>query len=204
MFSTFDRLFNFAIHAIVFFTAVIIIAVFWFTATYLFNSFIVYFLIIVFGCLLGIIAGAYLYVILTLPFQLSKKFDAIKNKVALQYYASVNDFQNEIATLIMEIFSYPGVRVDGGVFEFKGADKLTVNVDFDLDIFTDLSIKNMVKRSHGMKAFYIPIHLGNQNLGSMIVFSRGLTLPILRMVLLDFESYMLDDQLMHVQFQQGK
>lgn len=201
MFSTFERIFNFAINTIVFLAALIITAVFWFLATFLFDSFALYFGIAAFGVLLGIIVGAYLYLVLSLPFQLSKKFDKIKDKVALKEYGSVAEFQNDIATFIIDVFAYPGITIDGGVFDFNKAERLTVNVDFDLELLSDLSEEKTIKKVNGFKAFYIPISLGNQNLGSMILFSKSFTLPILYAVLLDFENYMLDDQLLHVQLQ---
>jgi len=50
------------------------------------------------------------------------------------------------------------------------------------------------------KAFYIPICIGNKSLGHMILISNNYVLPIMYSILLDFENYMLDDQLLHVQY----
>ncbi|MBI9066652.1 MAG: hypothetical protein JEZ09_05125 [Salinivirgaceae bacterium] len=204
MFSTFDRIYTFSINTIAFIVAVVITALFWVGATHLFSNISIYIPITIFGGLLGVLIGAYLYVILSIPFQLSKKFDVIKNKVALHGYESVDEFQKEIAAFIIKMFKYPGVSIDGGVFRFKGAEILTYNIDFDLEKLNSLSENKPIIRLNGGKAFYIPIGIGSKDLGHMILISNDFVLPIMHSILLDFESYMLDDQLLHVQYLTNK
>ena len=133
------------------------------------------------GTLLAVISGVYFYTILSIPYKLSRKFDIIKDKVALESYENCEDFQKEV----------------GGNFHFKGCKKYINNSGEEIDKFKSDSITKFKLKS-GKRAIYIPIKIAEHNLGDMLLIMEGNTLPLFKGIMSDFENYFLDDQLYHV------
>lgn len=201
MFTSFEHIYRFAINVVVFiigasiFTGFIgLCHVFNYTANAVIIS-------VIAGLLASIITSGYLHVLLMIPMQMHRKFDPIKNKVALKAYSSVDDFQEEIAHFITNFFRYPGANIVGGYFHFNGANPIKYGEN--LPEFTpELLNQKTVKINSKHTAFFINLSLENQNLGKMILISRGISLAILKPLLNDFENLLLDDQLLHVINQQ--
>lgn len=149
------------------------------------------------GTLLAVISGVYFYTILSIPYKLARKFDLIKDKVALESYQSCDDFQKEVADFIINFFNYPGANVIGGNFHFKGCKKYINNSGEEIDNFKSDSITK-TKLKSGKRAIYIPIKIAEHNLGDMLLIMEGNTLPLFKGIMADFENYFLDDQLYHV------
>ena len=149
------------------------------------------------GTLLAVISGVYFYTILSIPYKLSRKFDVIKDKVALESYQNCEDFQKEVADFIIDFFNYPGANVIGGNFHFKGCEKYINNSGEEINKFRSDSITKFKLKS-GKRAIYIPIKIAEHNLGDMLLIMEGNTLPLFKGIMSDFENYFLDDQLYHV------
>ena len=147
--------------------------------------------------LLAVISGVYFYTILSIPYKLSRKFDIIKDKVALEAYENCNDFQKEVADFIIGFFNYPGANVIGGNFRFKGCEKYINNSGEEINKFKSESITKFKLKS-GKRAVYIPIKIAEHDLGDMLLIMEGNTLPLFKSIMADFENYFLDDQLFHV------
>jgi len=155
------------------------------------------------GLLIGVLSSTYLYTILLIPYELSIKFDAIKNKVAHATYTSVEAFQADIAQFIAEMFKYPGARITGGIYKFKNSPTLCINVPtgkVEAETLEALAKNTSVKSINLLKkkAFFVPIQMDGHALGYMVLFTQGFTFPLFKTFLSDFENHYLDDQLMHV------
>lgn len=149
------------------------------------------------GTIIAVTSGIYFYTILSIPYKLSRKFDTIKNKVALEAYTSCDDFQEEIANFIIDFFNYPGANVIGGNFHFKNCKNYIKNSGEDIQKFRSNTITKYKLKS-GKNAVYVPIKIANHNLGDMLLILEGQTLPLFKSIIADFENYFLDDQLYHV------
>ena len=149
------------------------------------------------GTLLAVVSGIYFYTILSIPYKLSRKFDIIKDKVALESYNNCEDFQKEVADFIIDFFNYPGANVIGGSFHFKNCKTYINNSGEDLNKFKADSITKYKLKS-GKRAIYVPIKIADHDLGGMLLIMEGRTLPLFKSIMADFENYFLDDQLYHV------
>ncbi len=149
------------------------------------------------GTLLAVISGVYFYTILSIPYKLARKFDIIKDKVALETYQTCEEFQKEIADFIIDFFNYPGANVIGGNFHFKNCKSYASSSDEDINQFKSNSITKHKLKS-GKQAIYIPIQIAEHNLGDILLIMEGGTLPLFKSIMSDFENYFLDDQLYHV------
>ncbi|RXQ97380.1 hypothetical protein EO244_00370 [Ancylomarina salipaludis] len=149
------------------------------------------------GTLIAVVSGIYFYTILSIPYKLSRKFDHIKDKVALETYTSCDDFQKEVADFIIDFFNYPGANVIGGNFHFNNCKSYTKNSGEEILKFRSNTITKFKLKS-GKRAVYVPIRIANHELGDMLLIMEGPTLPIFNDIIADFENYFLDDQLYHV------
>ena len=199
MFTSFDNIYSFIIKATIIgfgilFTLLCCLAVYLF-----FDNPLWYIPFSIFGIIASILAGSYLHVVLSIPFQLPKKFDPIKNKVALGEYSNISAFQEDIANFLIVFFNFPGADIVGGKFHFKGCNPTIKKCGVSFDDLTEKSFSNNKKRlDDNHKAFHLPIMLGNQSLGYMILITKGYTIPVFYSILEDFENYYLDDQIKHV------
>ncbi len=200
MFKSFERLFRFVLEFVLFVWGASCAFVFWVTAGIIegIGAWQIPFAML--GLIIGVVSGAYFYVIFTIPFALSKKFDVIKNKVALYQYKSVDDFQKDVAGFLIEFFRFPGADIVGGVFLFKNSKQLTINCDEDL---TDIDINSYkdvtkIRLESGKRAFIVPVELAGEKIGSMLLKMEGFSLLAFPKIIEDFEDLYLDDQLMHV------
>ncbi len=204
MFRSFEKIYRFVLN-IVFAVCTALFALGTYTIAYLlFDDPAWQIPSVIIGVIPGIIVSSYLYAILLMPYMLSKEFDIIQNKVALQEYKTVNEFQSEIADFIFNFFKYPGASICGGLLKFKNCDTYIKSIPEEPEIKeSEFSIPPEKKEVYSFRfrkhtAFFIPIGLSNHDMGYMILITRGICLPFLKDILSDFENNYVDDQLLHV------
>ncbi|MCG8699201.1 MAG: hypothetical protein MI922_14195 [Bacteroidales bacterium] len=159
--------------------------------------------VVLLGIIVGVLVSAHWYVVLQLPYTITRGFDLIQNKVALQRYSSVDEFQQEIADFIFRNMKFPGMTIDGGVFHFEDCKPL--NMELPVDVVEKInkrieSFGNVVTefKINSQRFIYTPVHLEDHSLGFMVLKYSGFKLPLFKEILVDFEDYYLDDQLMVV------
>ena len=198
MFSTFNNIYSFIIKLTVIILGILITS-FSLLLPYLFcNNQLFYIIFFILGVVISVVVGSYLFVILSIPLLLPQKFDPIKNRVALNKYSNLQEFQSEIANFMTSFFNFIGVDIIGGKFHFENCEPTIIECDVDISKLKEQDfIKNKIKLNSNFKAFYLPIRLEDQNLGYMILITKGYTLPLFYSILEDFENYYLDDQIFH-------
>lgn len=197
MFSSFEIIYKFSLQLLLSFWILVWSLVSWFSIELVFGISLWQIPATIAGTLLAVISGVYFYTILSIPYKLSRKFDTIKNKVALETYNTCEEFQKEVADFIIDFFNYPGANVIGGNFHFKNCISYANNSGEDIDKFkTDTITKYKLKS--GKRAIYVPIRIADYDLGDMLLIMEGNTLPLFKSIMTDFENYFLDDQLYHV------
>ena len=197
MFSSFEIIYKFSLQLILSFWILVWSIFSWYGVELVFGISLWQIPSTILGTVLAVITGVYFYSILSIPYKLSRKFDIIKDKVALESYENCDDFQKEVADFIIDFFNYPGTNVIGGNFHFKGCKKYICNSGEDIDKFKSDSITKCRLKS-GKRAVYIPIKIAEHDLGDMLLIMEGWTLPLFKSIMADFENYFLDDQLYHV------
>lgn len=198
MLTSFSRIYNFIIKGTVITFGVIFTILCCLLVYFFFDNLLWYIPFLIISVVVSTLVGSYLYVVLNIPFQLPAKFDPIKNSVALGDYENLEAFQVEIASFMVSFFSFFGANVVGGKFHFKNCEAHIVACDVDFSAMSEDSFKKSVLRlKNNRKAFHLPIHLGDESLGYMILICEDYTLPILLSVFKDFENYYLDDQIKH-------
>lgn len=197
MFSSFEVIYKLSLRLILSFWILVWSLCSWYGIELVFGISIWQIPSTIIGTLLAVVSGVYFYTILSIPYKLSRKFDLIKDKVALESYQCCDDFQKEVADFIINFFNYPGANVIGGNFHFKGCKKYINNSGEEIDNFKSDSITK-TKLKSGKRAVYIPIKIAEHNLGDMLLIMEGNTLPLFKGIMADFENYFLDDQLYHV------
>ncbi len=197
MFSSFETIYKFSLQLILSFWILVWSICSWYGVELVLGISVWQIPATILGTLLAVISGVYFYTILSIPYKLSRKFDIIKDKVALESYQNCEDFQKEIADFIIDFFNYPGANVIGGNFHFKGCEKYINNSGEEINKFKSGSITKFKLKS-GKRAIYIPIQIADHNLGDMLLIMEGNTLPLFKGIMADFENYFLDDQLYHV------
>jgi len=197
MFSSFEVIYKFSLQLLLSFWILVWSISSWYGVELAFGISLWQIPATIIGTLLAVLSGVYFYTILSIPYKLSRKFDIIKDKVALESYNNCEDFQKEVADFIIGFFNYPGANVIGGNFHFKDCQKYEYNSGEDIDKFKSDSITKHKLKS-GKRAIYIPIMIAEHNLGDMLLIMEGKTLPLFKSIMADFENYFLDDQLYHV------
>ena len=200
MVTTLSNIYSFIINATVIVLGIIITLISLLIPYLLFDNQLLYIPFLIGGIVISIVVGSHLFVVLSIPFQLPKRFDPIKNKVALGEYSSIEEFQLDIANFMVSFFNFAGADIVGGKFHFTNCEHIIIECGVNFDNLTkqDFKNKNSKKIDSNYKAFHLPIKLGNKNLGYMILITKGFTLPILYSILEDFENYYLDDQIVSV------
>jgi hypothetical protein len=164
-----------------------------------FENFLWYIPFIIFGIIVSILVGSYIDVVLSIPFQLPVKFDPIRDKVARGDFLNMQEFQAEIADFMLSFFNFLGADIIGGKFHFINCDPLIKECNVDFSQLSQNSFKKNKKRINSQQiAFHLPVKMRNEELGYMILITKGYTLPIFYSILEDFENYYLDDQLKHL------
>jgi len=156
------------------------------------------FLTFIFSLILGTISGAYLYVILSIPYFIHKEFDLIKNKVALGKYHSVDTFQYDIAEFLIRFFTFPGMSVTGGRFAFKNCKTLDVSSKVDYSKISSGVDSIKVLKNSGSSIISVPVIMGDQPLGEFHLEVKTIFIKTFKNLIADFENYQLDDLLMIV------
>jgi amino acid transporter len=198
MLTSFNTIYSFIIKATVIGFGVLFTSLCCVFVYFTWNTLQWYIPFFIFALIVSTLVGSYLFVVLSIPFELPKKFDVIKNKVAMGGYVSLQEFQEEVADFMLSFFNFQGADIIGGKFHFTGctATQKECGVDFSqLSADSFSKIKKRIDARH--KAFHIPIILGGENLGYMILITRGYTIPIFYSLIQDFENYYLDDQIKH-------
>ncbi|WP_372639442.1 hypothetical protein [Ancylomarina sp.] len=197
MFSSFEIIYKFSLQLLLSFWILVWSICSWYGIELAFGISLWQIPATIIGTLLAVVSGVYFYTILSIPYKLSRKFDVIKDKVALELYENCEDFQKEVADFIINFFDYPGANVIGGNFHFNGCKKYVYNSGEEIDKFKSDTITKFKLKS-GKQAVYIPIKIADHNLGDMLLIMEGKTLPLFKSIMADFENHFLDDQLYHV------
>lgn len=203
MFKSFESIYKFVLK-IVFAIFTGVFALIGYGVSYFFlDNELIWIPLVLTGIIIGSIISSYLYVILLIPYMISKEFDEIQNKVALSHYKSTPQFQDEIAEFIFNFFKFPGAYIESGVFEFKDCPVLVKGIDENM--LSKLKIKEYRERKENRQfkinkhsLFFLPINFGGHDLGYMVLFTKGFQLPFLKSILVDLINYYVDDQLMLV------
>ncbi len=200
MVSTYNSIYKIILAGAAFLAGLLELSVWWYVGFSFIESFSWKVPFLFLGIICGVLTGGYVWILLRIPFELTYRFDTIKNKVALREYQSVEAFQDDVAYLLIDFFKFPALDIRGGYFKFSGAEPLYMNIDFDIDSivkkeYYDIQIIDLPERR---KAFVIPVMIGGKRLGQMVLFTKGFTLFMLRDMLSDFENQYLDDQLLHI------
>lgn len=162
------------------------------------NNFALPFITFIFSLILGTVSGAYLYVILSIPYFMHKEFDIIKNKVALGKYNSVDHFQFEIAEFLIKFFKFPGMTVTGGRFAFKNCEILEISSKVDYSKISSGAETIQTFTDRGNSVVSVPVVMGNKYLGEFHLEVKTIFMGTFRNIIADFENYQLDDLLMIV------
>lgn len=197
MFSSFEIIYKFSLQLLLSFWILVWSICSWYGIELIFGMSLWQIPATIIGTLLAVVSGVYFYTILSIPYKLSRKFDVIKDKVALETYKSTEEFQKEVADFIIDFFNYPGANVIGGNFHFKNCKTYINNSGEEIKKYRSDEITK-IKLKSGKRAIYVPIKIANQELGDMLLIMEGRTLPLFKSILSDFENYFLDDQLYHV------
>jgi len=197
MFSSFEIIYKFSLQLLLSFWILVWSICSWYGVELIFGMSLWQIPATILGTLLAVVSGVYFYTILSIPYKLSRKFDLIKDKVALETYKSSDEFQKEVADFIIDFFNYPGANVIGGNFHFKNCKTYIDNSGEDIEKHRADKITK-VKLKSGKRAIYVPIKIAQHDLGDMLLIMEGPTLPLFKSIISDFENYFLDDQLYHV------
>jgi len=197
MFSSFEIIYKFSLQLVLSFWILVWSIGSWYGVELIFGMSLWQIPATIIGTLLAVVSGVYFYTILSIPYKLSRKFDVIKDKVALESYKSSEDFQKEVADFIIGFFNYPGANVIGGNFHFKNCKTYIDNSGEEIEKHKADKITK-VKLKSGKRAIYVPIKIAQHDLGDMLLIMDGPTLPLFKSIISDFENYFLDDQLYHV------
>ncbi|MEA1876941.1 MAG: hypothetical protein U9N86_08750 [Bacteroidota bacterium] len=200
MLSTFNNITKTILKILLFFWVLSISTLAYWIGISLLNQAMQVIPVVIFSALISMGIGVYFYVLITIPQQLASAFDVIKNKVALNQYTGVEEFQKEVAKLIIHFFRFPGLEITGGIFEFLKCTPLTINTpeDLKLDHISKLTEVSWVAKNHKYKVLFVPISLGERQLGHMLLVTKGWTLKLFPKIIEDLENNFLDDQLFHM------
>ena len=106
MFSSFEIIYKFSLQLILSFWILVWSICSWYGVELAIGISIWQIPATILGTLLAVISGVYFYTILSIPYKLSREFDVIKDKVALESYQSCEDFQKEVADFIIDFFNW--------------------------------------------------------------------------------------------------
>lgn len=162
------------------------------------DNFILPLITFIFSLIAGTISGAYLYVVLSIPYIIHKEFDIIKNKVALGKFTSVDHFQSEVAEFLINFFKFPGMTVTGGRFTFKNCEILEISSKVDYSKISSGADSIQTFTNKGNSVVSVPVVMGNNYLGEFHLEVKTLFLGTFKNIISDFENYQLDDLLMIV------
>lgn len=198
MLSTFNNIYCFIIKLSVILLGGVIPSIFLLFNYLFFNTLKLYIPLFLIGVIISVLVCSYLYVVLSIPLLLPQKFDSIKNNVALNKYSNLQEFQKAVSDFIVSFFNYKGMDIVGGKFHFNGCEPIIMECEMDLTKIEEKDFNlNRLKTIPNHTAFFLPIKLGDNDLGYMILVTKGFTLPFVYSILEDFENYYLDDQILH-------
>jgi Na+-transporting NADH:ubiquinone oxidoreductase subunit NqrC len=157
-----------------------------------------YFIItIIFSTILSVFVGAYAYVMFSIPFELNINFDKIKNKLASGELSDIDEVQKVIGRFLINSFNYLGLDITDAIIYFKGSKNPEIFNESHLDIdsidIKELSHINKIRINRKHKAFYIPVIFEEEELGYLVLITKGYTSPFFLPILEYFEDYFLDD-----------
>jgi len=199
MFSSFNNIYTFIIKSTVITFGIIFTIICCLLVYFFFDNLLWYIPFILIATIVSILVGAYLYVVLSIPFKLPGQFDVLKNKVALREYQHVQDFQTELAEFLIGFFNFFGANIVGGKFHLAKCEPKIIECDVDFSAFNKDSFKNNKKKlKNNKRAFHLPVKLGSHQLGYIILITEGYTLPLFYSIMKDFENHYLDDQIIHL------
>jgi len=147
--------------------------------------------------ILSVFIGAYAYVMFSIPVELSLKFDKIRNKTASGKLSDINEAQREIGRFMINSFNYFGLDVTDAKVYFKGSENPEIfnesGLEIDKIVIEKISQIKKIRLDSKHKAFYIPVIFEEEELGYLLLITKGLTSPFFYLILEYFEDYFLDD-----------
>lgn len=162
--------------------------------------------------IVGAVGGAYLSVLLELP-SISRKFDMIKNDIALKKISSPEDFGNRLMDLICSYFNFTFFTIQHSFCKIIETDYIFSDPEIR-ERFDPAQYDMMLKKTQGTeeiilfgrkkendKTYYlylIPVWFGSDWLGFIGVYSPKKLRKIFLAFLSNFENDFIDDQLVHV------
>jgi hypothetical protein len=172
-----------------------------------------YALYIVVFIVIAALFGSWLWVVITIPSELPRKFDSIKNKIATGEISSINDFSEELAKFLVNQFSFVGLDIVAAMVKIKNSEpsyyayKHLAPLQIDnTEEWIELShnsdrimyLGKLDVGNHKYHTYLIPIWFGAQWLGYFTVFTDIKLMKLYKNYLELFEEYYVDDQLLHV------
>lgn len=154
---------------------------------------------IIVSAILSILIGAFTYVILSIPFDLAVMFDPVKNDIASGKLADINEVQNAIGEFVVDFFNYVGADIVMAAVYFKGSKAPAVTdsiVDINMISFDELKQKKKIHIDSQHKAFYVPVVFEDNELGYMLLITKGFTYSFFYRIVEYFENFFLDDLVM--------
>ena len=152
---------------------------------------------LIISAVVSIFAGAFAYVIFSIPFDLAVKFDPIKNDIASGKLSDINEAQKVIGEFMVDFFNYAGADIVWAKVTFNGSDSPSVTGE-DIDTgsinMSELKQKRKLRINSGHKAYYLPVIFEKEEIGHLLLVTRGFTFPLFNNILEYFEDFFLDDQ----------
>jgi len=146
---------------------------------------------------LSVFIGVYAHVIFSIPFELSLKFDKVRNKTASGELSDINEAQRVIGRFMINSFNYLGLDITDAIVYFKGSENREILNESGLNIeeivIEKIRQSKTTRLDNKHKAFYIPVIFEEEELGYLVLITKCLTSPFFYMILEYFEDYYLDD-----------
>lgn len=155
--------------------------------------------------------GAWFWVVLTIPGEVAREFDTIKNKVSTGEISSITEFSEELAEFMTRYFHFVGFDIVLAVVKIKYgkaissdnnyAPEHSLNTEWialsksTQDVVNAGKLNYLGQKLHG---YLIPIWFGNEWLGYMVIYTDTRLLKSYRHYLNTFEDIYIDDQVLHV------
>jgi hypothetical protein len=157
--------------------------------------------------LLSILGWTHLYVLFSIPQRIAGSFDYLKNDISSGKTISVNEFQKELSSFLVNFYNYSFFDVEFSVVKARGEEP-SFSSDEIQSTFVWESVEKQAENEdrqirHGKikivgKEYYsytTPIYFGRECLGFFMVFSRRRLGRLMLRLLRDLDNNFIDDQL---------
>lgn len=157
-----------------------------------------------------IIVWSYLYVLFSIPSNLSRKFDRIKNEIASGKIKAVKEFSTRFCTFLIEFYNFSFFDIEHAAIKIRDTDHCFSSQDFwgclDWNLVENILMQSEELLFHGKVlisdknyfGYSIPIIFGEEFLGYFTVFTPRRLGKLMQRLLIDLENDFVDDQLVHI------